>query len=71
MMIWCVRYSYKKKKANYVNHRVHYKPNETGSDVVFYPNLCYDVVTEGRRTDTMVYNDYNIITNSATNASKL
>ena len=67
MMIWCVRRSYKKKKAYNINERVHYK---AGSDVIFYPNQCYDVITENRRTDTMVYNDYNILTNSATNASK-
>ena len=65
MMLWCVRHSYKRKKAYHVHQRVHYK---AGSDVIFYPNLCSE--SEYRRTYTTVYNDYGIITNTATNASK-
>ena len=70
VIIWYVRHSSKKKKAYWINQRVHYKANELESDVHFYPNLHCDVVNNNRRTDTMVYNDYNIITNSASNAGK-
>ena len=64
MILWCVRRFYKKKKAYHINERVHYK---AGSDVLFYPNLCSE--SEYRGTYSTVYNDYGIITNSATNAS--
>ena len=70
IIICYVRYSYKKKKAYCINQRVHYKANELGSDVHFYPNLHCDVDNENTRTYTMVYNDYNIITNSANDTSK-
>jgi len=72
IMIWCIRRSYKNKKAYNISHKVHYKPNELVTNVAFNPNLCYDAVTEcSGRADTTFYNDYNVITNTATSASKL
>ena len=66
--IWYMRHSCKKKKAYKHDHLVYYK---TGSDVTFYPNLCGDTASEAiRSTGTIVYNNYNVLPNSATNASK-
>lgn len=67
------RHYYNKKKAAYrVSNIVHYKATAHGSDVSFYPNLCYDTVCdhENNKIDTVVYNDYNVIPNSATNAGR-
>ena len=68
MIWWYMRHSRKKKKAYKPDDLVYYK---TGSDITFYPNLSGDTASGTiRNTGTIVYNNYNVLTNSITNASK-
>ena len=68
-IIWYIRHFYKKKKAYCINERVQYKANKLETDVIFYPNVCYNFVNENRMTDT-IDSDIDVLTNSATNTSK-
>ena len=66
VVIWYVKRAYKKKKSRFVNQRVHCRANELELDVIVHPDMCYDVA-ENRGT---IDNDYDILSNSAADASK-
>ena len=66
VVIWYVKRVYKKKKSRFVNQRVHCRANELELDVIVHPDMCYDVA-ENRGT---IGNDYDILSNSAADASK-